>query len=63
MFLPCVKYSRYSAHSRPAVLTSWFPVLTGDLSVELPLGPAAHGVDLLQAAVMKEAAPDEERHR
>lgn len=41
-----------------AVLTSWFCVLTGDLSVELPLQPAAHRADLLQAAMMEEAAPD-----
>lgn len=41
-----------------AVLTSRFCVLTGDLSVELPLRPAAHRADLLQAAMMEEAAPD-----
>lgn len=42
-------------------LTSWFPALTGDLSVELPLRPAAHRADLLQAAAVEEATPEEEQ--
>ena len=45
----------------PAALTSWFATLTGDMSVEPPLSSAAHRADLLHAAVMEEAAPDEEQ--
>lgn len=45
---------------KSVVLTSWFPVLAGDLSVQLPVRPAAHRADLLQAAVMEEATPDED---
>lgn len=46
-----------------AVLTARLPVLAGDVSVELPVRPAAHGADLHQAAVMEEATPEEEQHR
>lgn len=51
--------------SGAAVLTSWFVALAGDLSVELPVPPAAHRADLHQAAVVEEAAPgdDDEQHR
>lgn len=51
--------------SGAAVLTSWFVVLAGDVSVELPVPPAAHRADLHQAAVVEEAAPgdEDEQHR
>lgn len=50
--------------SGASVLTSWFVALAGDVSVELPVRPAAHRADLHQAAAVEEAAPgDDEQHR
>lgn len=61
--LECNKHQWNCFYRSSSVLTLWFPIIAGDLSVQLPLRPAAHGADLLQAAVMEEATPDEEGFR
>lgn len=42
-------------------LTSRLGALAGDVSVELPVRPAAHGGDPGQAAAVEEAAPGRQR--